>query len=118
MPLAVGDAAGQLFQMAARELGPQAGIMQIADVMERWSDARLSFNPAEASDARRAGLASSDCVVGLIGLGNIGAAVADVLLQDGLEVWGYDVDSAALAGAAARACRQPARRAKWRRRHR
>ncbi len=102
VPLAVGDAAGQLFQMAARELGPQAGIMQIADVMERWSDARLSFQPAEASDARRAGLASSDCVVGLIGLGNIGAAMADVLLQDGLEVWGYDVDAAALAAAAAK----------------
>ena len=102
VPMAVGDAAGHLFQMAARELGPQAGIMQIADVMERWSDARLSFSPADESDARRVSLASGDCVVGLIGLGNIGAAVADVLLQDGLQVWGYDVDPAVLAALAAK----------------
>ena len=67
-------------------------------------------------DARS--LASGDCVVGLIGLGNIGAAVADVLLQDGLEVWGYDVDSRRWPARRPRACRRPARRAKWRRRRR
>ncbi len=105
VPLAVGDAAGHLFQMAAREVGANAGIMQIADVMERWSDARLTLQPMDESDARRASLAAGDCVVGLIGLGNIGAAVADILLQDGLTVWGYDVDADVLSAAAAKGLR-------------
>lgn len=102
VPLTVGDAAGHLFQMAARELGTDAGILRIADVMERWSDSRLTFRQADQSDARRVSLAASDCVVGLIGLGNIGAAVSDILLQDGLEVWGYDADPAVLSQVAAK----------------
>ena len=100
VPMAVGDAAGHLFQMAEREVGADAGIMQIADVMERWADARLALQPVDEADARRSDLGASDGVVGLIGLGNIGAAVADILLADGLTVWGYDVDAAALSAAA------------------
>jgi 3-hydroxyisobutyrate dehydrogenase len=105
VPTAVGDAAGHLFQMAQREVGERAGILQIADVMERWADVRLDLQPVDEADARRSDLGASDCVVGLIGLGNIGAAMADVLLQDGLAVWGYDVDAAALSAAAAKGLR-------------
>mgnify|MGYP003385755338 CR=1 FL=1 len=108
VPTPVGDAAGHLFQMAERELGASAGIMQIADVMERWADARITLQPADETDARHTNLAAGDCVVGLIGLGNIGSAVADVLLQDGLTVWGYDVDTAALSGATAKGLRAAA----------
>lgn len=102
VPTVIGDAAGHLFQMAAREVGADAGIMQIADVMERWSDARVTLTPVDEGDARRSSLAAGDAVVGLIGLGNIGAAVADVLLQDGVTVWGYDVDAAAVSALAAK----------------
>lgn len=105
VPTAVGDAAGHLFQMAQREVGERTGILQIADVMERWADVRLDLQPVDEADARRSDLGASDCVVGLIGLGNIGAAMADVLLQDGLAVWGYDVDAAALSAAAAKGLR-------------
>ncbi|MEC9341919.1 MAG: NAD(P)-dependent oxidoreductase [Pseudomonadota bacterium] len=102
VPLPVGDAAGHLYRMVEREVGADAGIMKIADVMERWADARLTFHPGDETDARRETFASNDCVVGLIGLGNIGEAVNDIFQQDGVEVWGYDIDPDALARAAAR----------------
>ena len=105
VPMAVGDAAGHVFQMAEREVGADAGIMQIADVMERWADARLTLRPVDEADARRSDLGASDCVVGLIGLGNIGAAVADILLADGLAVWGYDVDATVVSAAAGKGMR-------------
>ena len=88
--------------------------MQIADVMERWSDARLTLQAGGGNRCpARAVLPPATAWSGLIGLGNIGAAVADVLLQDGLTVWGYDVDTAALSGAAAKGLRAAARRGRW-----
>ncbi|WP_372718039.1 NAD(P)-dependent oxidoreductase [Immundisolibacter sp.] len=106
VPTPVMDLAGHLCRIAARTVGERASIMQIANVMEAWADVKLELRPREATDARPAvDPTTARQTVGIIGLGNIGAAISNILVQDGLEVYGYDLDPARMAQAAGQGMR-------------
>lgn len=88
----VGDLAAHQFRAAAQTLGHDASIMAIADMLESWSGIELDFdhkveigdlNPAEVEQIQQ---------VGIIGLGNIGEEICKILIEDGLEVFGHDID--------------------------
>lgn len=93
IPSPVGDLAAHQFRAAAQTVGHDASIMQLADVLETWAGVKLDFDhqvmigdlePDEAEPIQR---------VGIIGLGNIGEEICKILIKDGLEVIGHDIDA-------------------------
>jgi len=93
VPSPVGDLAAHQFRAAAQTVGHDASIMQLADVLETWSGVSLDFDhKVEIGDLDPA-KAESIQQVGIIGLGNIGEEICKILIKDGLEVFGHDIDA-------------------------
>ncbi|RLA09883.1 MAG: hypothetical protein DRQ54_01270 [Gammaproteobacteria bacterium] len=93
IPSPVGDLAAHQFRAAAQTLGHDASIMQIADVLETWSGVLLDFDhKVKIGDLEPAEMESIQ-QVGIIGLGNIGEEICKILIKDGLEVFGHDIDA-------------------------
>ena len=92
IPSPVGDLAGHQFRAAAQTLGHDAAILQIADVMETWSGVKLDFDHRVSLETESNQPVESITKVGIIGLGNIGEELCKILMKDGLDVYGHDVD--------------------------
>ncbi|MBL4621667.1 MAG: NAD(P)-dependent oxidoreductase, partial [Immundisolibacteraceae bacterium] len=92
IPSPVGDLAGHQFRAAAQTLGHDASILQIADVMETWSGVTLDFDHKVSLETDNDQPVDSITKVGIIGLGNIGEELCKILIKDGLDVYGHDVD--------------------------
>ncbi len=92
VPSPVGDLAAHQFRAAAQTLGHDAGIMQLATVLETWSGVELDFDHQVIIGDLEASESELIQQVGIIGLGNIGEEICKILIKDGLEVIGHDID--------------------------
>lgn len=95
IPSPVGDLAAHQFRAAAQTVGHDASIMQLADVLETWAGVKLDFDHKVIIGDLESVEAEAEAIhrVGIIGLGNIGEEICKILIKDGLEVIGHDIDA-------------------------
>lgn len=96
VPLLIGDVVFHLFEHFTNQIGFNADVTGIIDAMEASVGTKLVMSPAQDKDDSLTDQGSHNLAgfkVGIIGLGHVGEAVARLLKEDGLEVYGYDLDA-------------------------